>query len=104
MHNTDKTPVLAKAIAEWEAEGICPPTVEHRQVKYLGPGNVPEGDHGRRKRIPGPKEAIKNRISAYRTLTGMEAMHSLRTGQGTMFTNGHPAPDAGIFNRIFKAA
>ena len=74
--NTDKSPSLARAIAELKSEGICPPTVEHRQVKYLN--NVLEGDHDRLKRILGPKGAFKNRISAYRTLKGMQAMHSLR--------------------------
>ncbi len=56
--NTDKAPALATAIAELKAEGICPQTVEHRQVKYLN--NVLEGDHGRLKRILGPKGAFKN--------------------------------------------
>ena len=56
--NTDKAPSLAKAISELKEEGICPPTVEHRQVKYLN--NVLEGDHGRLKRILGPKGAFKN--------------------------------------------
>ena len=100
--NTDKAPALAKAISELKAEGICPQTVEHRQVKYLN--NVIEGDHGRLKRILGPKGAFKNRISAYRTLKGMEAMHSLRKGQGTMFAYGHPNPDAVIVSRIFETA
>ena len=63
--NTDKAPSLARAIAELKSEGICPPTVEHRQVKYLN--NILEGDHGRLKRILGPKGAFKNRTSAYRT-------------------------------------
>ena len=62
--NTDKSPSLARAIAELKSEGICPPTVEHRQVKYLN--NILEGDHGRLKRILGPKGAFKNRTSAYR--------------------------------------
>ena len=86
--NTDKAPSLARAIAELKSEGICPPTVEHRQVKYLD--NILEGDLGRLKRILGPKGAFKNRTSAYRTLKGMEAMHSLRKGQGTMFAYGRP--------------
>ena len=60
--NTDKAPSLARAIAELKSEGICPPTVEHRQVKYLN--NILEGDHGRLKRIPGPRGAFKNRTSA----------------------------------------
>ena len=50
----------------------------YRQVKYLN--NILEGDHGRLKRILGPKGAFKNRTSAYRTLKGMEAMYSLRKG------------------------
>ena len=100
--NTDKASSLAKAISELKEEGICPQTVEHRQVKYLN--NVIEGDHGRLKRILGPKGAFKNRISAYRTLKGMEAMHSLRKGQGTMFAYGHPYPDAVIVNRVFETA
>ena len=81
--NTDKAPALAKAISDLKAEGICPQTVEHRQVKYLN--NILEGGHGRLKRILGPKGEFKNRISAYRRLKGREAMHSLRKGQGAMF-------------------
>ena len=100
--NTDKAPSLARAIAELKSEGICPQTVEHRQVKYLN--NVIEGDHGRLKRILGPKGAFKNQTSAYRTLKGMEAMHSLRKGQGAMFAYGQPNPDAVIVSRVFEAA
>ena len=100
--NTDKAPSLARAIAELKSEGICPPTVEHRQVKYLN--NILEGDHGRLKRVLGPEGAFKNRTSAYRTLKGMEAMHSLRKGQGTMFAYGQPNPDAVIVNRVFETA
>ena len=102
MINTDKAPSLARAIAELKSEGICPPKVEHRQVKYLN--NILEGDHGRLKRILGPKGAFKNRTSAYRMLKGMEAMHSLRKGQGAMFAYGQPNPDAVIVNRIFETA
>ena len=102
MISTDKAPLLAGAIAELKSEGICPPTVGHRQVKYLN--NVLEGDHGRLKRILGPKGAFKNQTSAYRTLRGMEAMHSLRKGQGTMLAYGHPNPDALIVSRVFEAA
>ena len=98
--NTDKAPSLARAIAELKSEGICPPTVEHRQVKYLN--NILEGDHGRLKRILGPKGAFKNRTSVYRTLKGIEAMHSLRKGQDAMFANKQPNPDAVIVNRVFQ--
>ena len=71
-------------------------------MKYLN--NVIEGDHGRLKRILGPKGAFKNLTSAYQTLKGMEAMHSLRKGQGTMLAHGQPNPDAVIVNRGFGAA
>ena len=60
----------------------------YRQVKYLN--NILEGDHGRLKRILGPK--------------GMEAMYSLRKGHGVMFAYGQPTPDAGIVNRVFETA
>ena len=72
----------------------------YRQVKYLN--NILEGDHGRLKRILGPKGAFKNRTSAYRTLKGIEAMHSLRKGQDAMFANKQPNPDAVIVNRVFQ--
>ena len=72
----------------------------YRQVKYLN--NILEGDHGRLKRILGPKGAFKNRTSVYRTLKGMEAMHSLRKGQGAMFANRQPNPDAVIVNQVFE--
>ena len=74
----------------------------YRQVKYLN--NILEGDHGRLKRILGPKGAFKNRTSAYRTLKGIEAMHSLRKGQDAMFANRQPNPDAVIVNRFFETA
>ena len=86
--STDKAPSLAKAIVELKSEGICPPTVEHRQVKYLN--NILEGDHGRLKRILGPKGVFKNRTSAYRTLKGMEAMHSIHgKARGQCLPTGH---------------
>ena len=71
-------------------------------MKYFN--NILEGDHGRLKRILGPKGAFKNRTSAYRTLKGMEAMQSLWKGQGAMFAYGHPNPDAVIVNRVFETA
>ena len=57
-------------------------------MKYLN--TILEGDLGRLKRILGPK--------------GMEAMYSLRKGQGAMFANRQPNPDAVIVNRVFETA
>ena len=62
--NTDKAPALAKAIAELKEGGICPPTVEQWQVKYLN--TVIEGEHGRLKRILGPKERSKTEFQPTR--------------------------------------
>ena len=77
-------PSLARAITELKSEGICPPTVEHRQVKYLN--NILEGDHGRLKRILGPKGAFKNLDICISDVErdGGDALDS-RKGQGTMF-------------------
>ena len=33
----------------------------------------------------------------------MEAMYSLRKGQGVMFVYGQPNPDAVIVNRVFRS-
>ncbi|MDK8694630.1 IS6 family transposase, partial [Corynebacterium sp. MSK158] len=52
----------------------------------------------------GPKGAFKNRTSAYRTLKGMEAMHSVRKGQGAMFAYWQPTPDAVIVSQVFETA
>lgn len=100
--NTDKNPALGAAIGELKADGRCPESVEHRQVKYLN--NRVEGDHGRLKRILGPKAGFKTVTSAYRTLKGMEAMHALRKGQGRVFAYGQPNPDAVIVASAFANA
>ena len=81
--NTDKNPALAAAITELKTDGRCPTSVRHRRVKYLN--NRIEGDHGRLKRILGPKRGFKTPVTAYRTLKGIEAMHALRKGQGRIF-------------------
>ncbi len=101
--NTDKAPYLAKAIAELKAEGICPLTVEHWQVKYLN--NVIEGDHGRLKRILGTKGAFKNLDVCISDVErdGSDALDS-RKGQDIMFPYGHLNPDAVIVSRVFEAA
>lgn len=100
---TDKAPTYAAAIKELIDEHKLSRTVVHRQVKHLN--NVIEGDHGRLKRILGPKGGgFKNPVSAYRTLQGMEAMHALRKGQGRVFAFGCPNPDAVIVAKAFTDA
>jgi transposase, IS6 family len=95
--NTDKNPALAAAIAELKADGWCATSVRHQAVKYLN--NRIEGDHGRLKRILGPKCGFKTLVTAYRTLKGIEAMHALRKGQGRIFAYGHSNPDVVIVEK-----
>ena len=97
--NTDENPARAAAITQLKAEGRCATSVRHRRVKYLN--NRIEGDHGRLKRILGPKCGFKTPVTAYRTLKGMEAMHALRKGQGRIFAYGHSNPDAVIVEKAF---
>ena len=100
--NTDKNFALAAAIIELRADGRCAASVQHRRVKYLN--NLIEGDHGRLKRILGPKCGFKTPTTAYRTLKGMEAMHALRKGQGRHFAYGRPNADAVIVKKAFAYA
>jgi len=100
--NTDNDAALAAAITDLKAEGLCATTVQHRQMKYLN--NRIEGDHGRLKRILGPKCGFKTPTTAYRTLKGMEAMHALRKGQGRIFAYGQPNPDAVLVEKAFADA
>jgi transposase, IS6 family len=97
--NTDKNPALAAAITELTAESRCATSVCHRRVNYLN--NRIEGDHGRLKRILGPKCGFKTPATAYRTLKGMEAMHALRKGQGRIFAYGQSNPDVVIVEKAF---
>lgn len=96
---TDNNPALSRALAELAAEGTCLPEMEHRRSKYCN--NIIEGDHGRLKRILGPKAAFKTPTTAYRTLQGMEAMHALRKGQGRLFAYGAANADAAIVTKAF---
>ncbi|AGG68059.1 hypothetical protein H924_13350 (plasmid) [Corynebacterium callunae DSM 20147] len=101
--NTDKAPSLSKAIIELKEEGICPQTVEHRQVKYLN--NVLEGDHGWLKRILGLKGAFKNFDVCISDVErdGGDALIAKRAGHDVC-PHGQPNPDAAIVNRAFETA
>jgi transposase-like protein len=88
--NTDKAPAYAAAIDELKKEGICPPDVKHRQIKYLN--NIVEADHGKLKRLIKPTLGFKSMKTAYATLKGFELMRMFKKcqmkfwyyGQGTM--------------------
>lgn len=77
--NTDKAASYGVAITELKAEGKCPDTLEHRQVKYLN--NAVEADHGKLKRLINPVRGFKSMKTAYATIKGFEVMHMFKKGQ-----------------------
>ena len=77
--NTDKAPAYAAAIKELKEEGICPPEIGHRQVKYLN--NIVEADHGKLKRLIKPTLGFKSMKTAYATIKGFELMRMFKKGQ-----------------------
>jgi IS6 family transposase len=81
--NTDKAPAYGVAIAELKAEGKCPQTTMHRQVKYLN--NVIEADHGKLKQLIRPVRGFKTLKTAYATIRGFEVMRALRKGHAAVF-------------------
>ena len=81
--NTDKAPTYAIAISELKAEGKCPQSTVHRQVKYLN--NVIEADHGKLKQLIRPVRGFKTLKTAYATIMGFEVMRAIRKGQAAIF-------------------
>ena len=69
--------------SELKADGKCPETTVHRQVKYLN--NVIEADHGKLKQLIRPVRGCKTLKTAYATIRGFEVMQALRKGQAAMF-------------------
>ena len=59
--NTDRNPAYGEAIRDLKKEGIIPPELEHRQVKYLN--NRLEGDHGKLKRLIRPTLLDLNQVN-----------------------------------------
>lgn len=99
----DKAPTYAAAIATLIKDKKLSTTMMHRQVTYLN--NVIDGDHGRLKRILGPKGGgFKKPVSVYRTLQGMESMHALRKGQGRVFAFRFLNPDVVIVGKALANA
>ena len=67
--NTDKAPTYAIALSELKAEGKCPQSTVHRQVKYLN--NVIEADHGKLKQLIRPVRGFKTLKTACATIWGL---------------------------------
>jgi len=84
--NTDKALTYGVAIRELKAEGNCPETVEHRQVKYLN--NAVEADHGKLKRLINPVRGFQSMKTAYASIKGFEVMHMFKKGQLNLWKYG----------------
>lgn len=61
--NTDLAPAYGQAIRELKQNGLCPPDLIHRKVKYLN--NIIEPEHGRLKRLIRPTLGFKYMKTAY---------------------------------------
>ena len=78
----------------------------HARRKWYTAGHSPAATSltettGDWKRILGPKAGFKTPTTADRTLQGMEAMHTLRTGQGRLLAYGARCSDAVIVAKAF---
>ena len=97
--NTDKAPTYGRALALLKREGLCPPDVEHRQIKYRN--NVIECDHGKLKQIIDATLGFKSMKTAYAIIKGIEVMRALRKRQAENFYFGHPLGEMRLVSRVF---
>ena len=80
--NVDKNPASPIAVEAIKHEGLFRPRSSLRQCKYLN--NVIEQDHRCIKRRTRPMLGFKRFTTAWRTVRGIEMMHALRNGTGTV--------------------
>lgn len=86
MINTNKAPAYGVAIRELKAQGKCPDSLVHRQVKYLN--NTVEAGHGKLKRLIHPVRGFKSMETAYATLEGFGVIRIFKKGQLKMWEYG----------------
>ena len=77
--NVDKNPSYIGAIRDLKAEELLPEDCERRPIKYLN--NLIEQDHRFIKRRVNPGLGFGSYQTAWRTIRGYEAMHTIRKGQ-----------------------
>ncbi|MEM6610791.1 MAG: IS6 family transposase [Cyanobacteria bacterium P01_C01_bin.72] len=77
--NTDKDKAYPKAIVDLTESGSLSESTKHRAVKYLN--NLIEQDHRYVKRRVVVSQHFRESWSAYRTISGYEAMNMIRKGQ-----------------------
>lgn len=77
--NTDKDKAYPKAMENLTESDSLPKSTKHRTVKYLN--NLIEQDHRYVKRRVIASQHFREFWSAYRTISGYEAMNMIRKGQ-----------------------
>lgn len=85
-------------LSRLKQEGKCPPTLEHRQIKYHN--NVIECDHGKLKRIISATLGFKSMKTAYATIKGIEVMRALHKGQASSFYYGSFQGEVCLIKRV----
>lgn len=77
--NTDQDKAYTKAIEDLTESGSLSESTKHRAIKYLN--NLIEQDHRYIKRRIVASQHFREFWSAYRTISGYEAMNMIRKGQ-----------------------
>ncbi|MBD1999208.1 IS6 family transposase [Leptolyngbya sp. FACHB-541] len=98
----DKNAAYPVAIDALKADEAIKKETELRQSKYLN--NVVEQDHRNIKRIVKPMMGFKSFNSARRTLSGIEAMNTIRKGQVKGIEQGSSVSQAKFIEALFGIA
>ncbi|MBD2056745.1 IS6 family transposase [Oculatella sp. FACHB-28] len=98
----DKNAAYPVAIDALKADETIKKETELRQSKYLN--NVVEQDHRNIKRIVKPMMGFKSFNSARRTLSGIEAMNTIRKGQVKGIEQGSSVSQAKFIEALFGIA
>ena len=100
--NTDKDKAYPKAIEDLTDSGLLSYSTENRAVKYLN--NLIEQDHRYVKRRVVPSQHFPGFWSAYRTISGYEAMNMIRKGQIKDVEQGDILGQINFINSLFGIA
>ena len=100
--NTDKAKAYPKALEELTESGLLSDSTEHRAVKYLN--NLIEQDHRYVKKRVIASQHFREFWSAYRTISGYEAMNMIRKGQIENVKKGDILEQINFINSLFEIA
>ena len=98
----DKNAAYPVAMDKLKADETIAQETELRQIKYLN--NIIEQDHRNIKRIVKPMMGFKSFNSARRTLSGIEAMNMIRTGQAKGIRKGDSVSQVNFIEELFEVS